>query len=160
MFRKTVEEARERVASGDLSRGNRACAEDVNRAAGRYYDAKLQELDRDTSADDKKDVEMQIQKVRDFCINKSNANCILVEKDRKSELGNHIGELVDLKILHPIRSGLTVSKKPGKRFDAFMLDYSFYTGDRTKRYFDVIDFWKPSVSEEILRRVGLIYEQA
>lgn len=159
LFRKAVEEARERVANGDLSRGDRAGAEDVNRAAGRYYDAKLQELDRDTTADDKQDVEQQIAQVRDFCINKSNANCILVEKDRRSDLGNHIGELVDLKILHPIRSGLTVSKKPGKRFDAFMLDYSFYTGDRTKRNFDSIDFWKPNVGEEILRRVGLIYEQ-
>jgi hypothetical protein len=159
LFRKSVVEARDRVIAGKTSRGHRITAEDVNRASGQYYDDKLQELDKDISQDEKDLVMEDIEALRAFCFDIAESNCILVEKDRIKANAITIGELVDLKILHPIRSGLTVSKRQGKRFDAYMLDFSFYTGDRTKRDIDLIDFWKPNVSEEILRKVSLIYEQ-
>lgn len=159
LFRKAFDETRERVASGRRSLGYRMTAEDVNRASGKYYDDKLQELDKDISQEEKDLVMKDIETLRTFCFDVSGSNCILVEKDRIKANSITIGELVDLKILHPIRSGLTVSKKQGKRFDAYMLDFSFYTGDRTKRGFDLIGFWKPNVSQDILRKVSLIYEQ-
>ena len=159
LFRNSIDEARERVTAGTMSRGFRVTAEDVNRASGMYYDNKLQELDKDIPQDEKDLVMRDIESLRTFCFDIAESNCILVEKDRIKANAITIGELVDLKILHPIRSGLTVSKRRGKRFDAYMLDFSFYTGDRTKRDIDLIDFWKPNVSEEILRKVGLIYEQ-
>lgn len=159
LFRKAIEEARERVTAGKISRSSRVTAEDVNRASGKYYDDKLQELDKDITQAEKDLVMADIEALREFCFDKAISNCILVEKDRIKANHISIGELVDLKILHPIRSGLTVSKRKGKRFDAYMLDFSFYTGDRTKRDIDLIDFWKPNVSEEILRKVSLIYDQ-
>lgn len=157
LFRKSIEEARERITAGN-SRRNRVTAEDVNRASGQYYDDKLQELDKDVTEAELGLVMADIDALREFCFDVAKSNCILVEKDRIRANNFTIGELVDLKILHPIRSGLTVSKRKGKRYDAYMLDFSFYTGDRTKRDIDLIDFWKPKVSEEILRKVGLIYE--
>lgn len=160
LFRKAIEEARERITSGKLSRGGRVTSEDTNRASGKYYDDKLQELDRDTNDEDRESIEEFIESVRQFCFDRSKTNCILIEKDRSNDLNNVVGELVDLKILHQVRTGISVSKEPGKRFDAYMLDYSFYTGDRTKRNFTVIDFWKANASDEILRRVGLIYDRA
>jgi hypothetical protein len=99
-----------------------------------------------------------IESMRNFCFNEAKSNCILVEKDRMKTTKITIGELVDLKILHPIRSGLTVSKRQGKRFDAYMLDFSFYTGERTKRDITIIDFWKSGSGDDILRKVSLIYD--
>jgi len=158
LFRKSIEEARERIDAGKINRGFRVTAEDVNKASGQYYDDKLQELDKDITQDEKDLVMSDINSIRDFCFNKAKSNCILVEKDRMRTTKVTIGELVDLKILHPIRSGLTVSKRQGKRFDAYMLDFSFYTGERTKRDITIIEFWKSSSGDDILRKVSLIYD--
>jgi hypothetical protein len=158
LFRKSIEEARERIIAGKAARGFRVTAEDVNKASGQYYDDKLQELDKDITQDEKELLMADIAALREFCLSKARSNCILVEKDRVKANNFTIGELVDLKILHPIRSGLTVSKRQGKRFDAYMLDFSFYTGERTKKDIDLIDFWKPNVSEDILRKASFIYQ--
>lgn len=158
LFGKSVEEARERINQGNNSPGPRVAAQDVNRASGKFYDEKLQELERDTFDSEKGLIELDIEALRSFCLDKAKSNCILVEKDRGKVRQLSIGELVDLKILHPIRKGVTVSKRAGKRYDGFMLDYSFYTGDRTKRDIQLIEFWKPNASEELLRKVTFIYE--
>jgi hypothetical protein len=160
LFRNSISEARERLNAGKDNRGERVTAEDVNRASGRYYDDKLQELNRDTTNEERLSVEQEIERIRTFCFEKSNANIILVEKDRTGNSRNVIGELVDLKIIHQIRSGVTVSKRQGERFDAFMLDFSFYTGDRTKRKFEVVDFWMPSTRDDVIRKLGFVYDPA
>lgn len=158
LFRKSVSEARERINAGGRNRGDRVTAEDVNRASGRYYDDKLQELSRDTTSEDRLAIENAISAIRDFCFEKSNANILLIEKDTGEKPGDIIGELVDLKIIHRVKSGVTVSKRQGDRFDAYMLDFSFYTGDRTKKGFEVVEFWIPSTRDDIVRKVGYIYE--
>ena len=158
LFRNSVEQARERIEAKNVAPGIRVSSQDVNRASGKYYDDKLQELERDAGARDKNLIEEDIAALRNFCMEIAKSNCVLVEKERGKVKMFSIGELVDLKILHPIRSGITVSKRQGKRYDAFMLDYSFYTGDRTKRGITFLEFWKPNASDEILRKVSLIYD--
>ena len=158
LFRNSISEARERLTAGKDNRGDRVTAEDVNLVSGRYYDDKLQELNRDTTEQERVSVEEEIERIRTFCFEKSNANIILIEKDRTGSSRNLIGELVDLKIIHQIRSGVTVSKRQGLRFDAFMLDYSFYTGARTKRKFAVVEFWRPNTGDDIIRKLGFVYD--
>lgn len=66
-------------------------------------------------------------------------------------------ELIDLRLLHQIRSRVTVSSKPGKIFKSFLLDVSQYTGERARRDVEMIEFWKDSEKEK-LRRASSIYD--
>jgi hypothetical protein len=66
---------------------------------------------------------------------------------------------VDLKLLHLVRSRVTVSKRQGEIFEAYMLDLSQYAGARKRRGLNIIEFWKPKATE-LLRQVAMIYEPA
>ena len=89
-------------------------------------------------------------RIRTFCIETNNANCFLIEKDYRGSESDQIGELVDLKFVHHISSRETVRNRTGKVYDAYMLDLSQYTGERTKRNLDMIEFWD-SANKDALR---------
>ena len=154
IFRKAVDVARER---GPDHRGVRIGSEDVNVAAGEHETSKREELKRD-ALDDQIDIEKQFEKVSDFCMNIAKANLFLLEKSANGKEVQLIHELVDLRLIHLVRSRITVSKRPGKIFEGYMLDVSQYTGSRKRHNFEIVEFWKPDALEE-LRRAKLIYEQ-
>ena len=155
IFRRSITNARER---GGGHRGERVGAEDVNVAAGEYDSSKREEFKRDT-LDDDVPLEDEFQKLRDFCLEKHNSNCFLLDKDSHGKEVDLIHELVDLKLIHLVRSRVTVSGRTGKIFEAYMLDLSQYAGSRKKRELELIEFWKPS-SQDSLRKVSLIYSPA
>ena len=68
-----------------------------------------------------------------------------------------IHELVDLKLLHLVRSRVTISGHPGRIYEAYMLDVSQYAGSRKRRGLKIFEFWKPE-AKDILRRASLVYE--
>jgi hypothetical protein len=84
-------------------------------------------------------------------------NCFLVEKELPTEGYRHIQELVDLRLLHLVKSRVTVRDRPGKIYEAYLLDLSQYTGERKKRDMKILEFWKTGTEDE-LRRTALIYE--
>ena len=67
-----------------------------------------------------------------------------------------IHELVDLKLVHLVRSRVTVSGRVGRIYEAYMLDLSQYAGARKRRELQMVEFWKPD-STEALRKKTLIY---
>jgi hypothetical protein len=79
----------------------------------------------------------------------------LINKDAHTRDVLLIHELVDLKLLHLIRSRVTVSSQPGKIYEAYMLDLSQYAGARKRRNLALIEFWKPE-AKEALRKSSLI----
>ncbi len=83
-------------------------------------------------------------------------NVFLLDKDASGKEVAFIHELVDLRLLHLVRSRVTVSKLPGKIFEAYMLDASQYTGARKMRDLEIVEFWRQD-STERLRRASLIY---
>ena len=152
IFRRSIMLARER---GVTNRGPKIGTEDVNAAAGEYDSSKREEFRRDTLEDQSK-LEFEFQQIRDFCINQGKTNLFLVDKDASNIGAQLIHELVDLRLVHRIRSRVTVSKRPGKIFEAYMLDVSQYTGARKKRDLEIVEFWRHDKNEH-LRRVSLIY---
>jgi hypothetical protein len=56
-----------------------------------------------------------------------------------------------------VKSRVTVRDRPGKIYEAYLLDLSQYTGERKKRDMRIIEFWKTGADDE-LRRTALIYE--
>jgi hypothetical protein len=153
IFRRAVDVARER---GEGHRGPKIGSEDVNVAAGEHETSKREELKRDT-LDDQKEIEKQFERVVDFCVELAKANLFLLDKNASGKEVELIHELVDLRLIHFVRSRITVSKRPGRIFEGYMLDVSQYTGSRKRHNFELVNFWKPESIEE-LRRVKLIYE--
>jgi len=156
IFRRSIGIARNR-ASG--ARGPKIGVEDVNAAAGEYDQYKREELTRDTSSEDEQSIEVEFAQIRQFCLDSANANCFLIDKDAERGLSVRVEELTDLRLVHKVRSRVTISSRPGKLFEAYMLDVSQYTASRKKRELEVIEFWRAD-STERLRRVSLIYSPA
>ncbi len=155
LFRKAASETQERVLRKETARGDKIGAEDVNRAAGSYYENKTEELKTATASDERAAFMLSVNKIRDFCLDNSETNCFLVEKDLGDEVEHQMGELVDLKFIHHVRSRVTVRSRERRVYDAFMLDLSFYTGERARRGFEMIEFWKAG-SDDSLRKPKLI----
>lgn len=155
IFRRSIDIARQRVMEKKIARGEKIGVEDVNVAAGEYEPSKREDFKRDASED--KDVLTDFFNIiRDFCLTKAGANCFLLDKDAIGIEAQRIHELVDLKLLHVARSRVTVGKRPGKIFEAYMLDLSQYAGARKKRELEIIEFWRPN-ADETIRRIGLIF---
>jgi len=150
IFRRSVDVARERGSTG-----KKVDVEDVNAAAGEYDSTKRQEFKTDT-LDDQQTLDTEFQKLRHFCLEGNNTNCFLLDKERQGTEVDLIHELVDLKLIHLVRSRVTVSGRPGKIYEAYMLDLSQYAGARKRRKLQMIEFWKPT-STEALRKASLIY---
>lgn len=153
IFRRSIDVARER---GGGHRGEKVGVEDVNVAAGENDSTKREDFKRDT-LDDSTNLENEFQKLRHLCFNQNNTNCFLLDKEQRGLETDLIRELVDLKFVHLVRSRVTVSGRPGKIYEAYMLDLSQYAGARKRRKLQIIEFWKHS-SIEALRRISLIYD--
>jgi hypothetical protein len=127
-------------------------------AAGEYEPAKREEFKRDTYSDEESSLNSVFQAVRDFCLVTANSNCFLINKDASGRDIDSLHELVDLKLLHLIRSRVTVNSRGGQIYEAYMLDLSQYAGARKRRGLEVIEFWKAD-STQRLRRVSLIFRE-
>lgn len=153
IFRRSVDVARERDGG---PRGEKVGAEDVNVAAGEYDSIKREEFTRDT-LDDNKTLEDEFQSLRSFCLDDNNCNCFLLDKEVRGNDVDLIHELVDLKLVHLVRSRVTIRNRTGSIYEAYMLDLSQYAGARKRRDLELIEFWKQS-STDALRKSSLIYE--
>lgn len=153
LLRRSILIARER---GDTARGGKVGVEDVNGAAGEYDSSKREELTRDT-LDERQELENEFAQVGRF-VTHSKANVFLVDKNLPDEALKSVEELVDLRLIHRVKSRVTVADRPGKTFEAFMLDVSQYTASRKKREFEIIEFWRDDAADSI-RRPGLIYKE-
>jgi hypothetical protein len=150
IFRRSVHIAREKKLE-------KITAEEINEAAGEYDTTKKEELKRDTYKAEEIPLIEVLNEIQSFCLDKAESNCFLVDKDATGSWIDAINELVDLKLLHLVRSRVTVSKKQGKIFNGYMLDLSQYTGSRARRGVTIVEFWKADSTEQ-LRKVSLIFE--
>ncbi|MBE7446757.1 MAG: hypothetical protein HS132_16605 [Planctomycetia bacterium] len=149
IFRRSVD-----VARGH--RGDKVSVEDVNVAAGEYDSAKREDFRRDT-LDDSTPLEEEFINIRQFCLEHNNTNCFLLDKEQQGREVDLIHELVDLKLVHLIRSRVTVSGRPGRIYEAYMLDLSQYAGARKRRRLELVEFWRPDSAKDALRRISLLY---
>jgi hypothetical protein len=146
-----------RAVDATLESGQeRITAEEINKAAGEHDSVKRQELRRDTYGEEETSLNAVFTELREFCLETAKTNCFLLDKDSKGPKVDAIHELVDLKLLHLVRSRVTVPKRQGRLFEAYMLDLSQYAGARAKRGLSIVEFWKAG-SDDQLRKVALIY---
>ncbi|WP_446033996.1 hypothetical protein [Streptomyces olivaceus] len=131
--------------------------EAVNQGAGEHESSKRDEFHRDV-VDGLFELEEELGRIKNFCLATQKKNCFLVEKDLTSDRYERVKELVDLRLVHSINSRVTVRHRPGRIYEAYMLDISQYTGERKRRNVEIIEFWKRDGSEK-LRGASLIYAE-
>lgn len=108
--------------------------------------------------DESQRLEEEFTRFGRFVKDYSNANVFLMDKDLPDTEMAPIEELVDLRLIHRVKTSVTVGDRPGRKFEAFMLDVSQYTASRKKRELEIIEFWRPDATDSI-RRTGLIYKE-
>ncbi len=85
-------------------------------AGGEHDSTKREELARDTYTGEEHSLYNVFNEIRVFCLDTAECNCFLLDKDMKGPKVDAIHELVDLKLLHLVRSRVTVSKRQGRIF--------------------------------------------
>lgn len=156
IFNKSLSVAQERIDRGEFFRGSKIGKEAVNVAAGKYYTTKMEEFKTDIFNDEEHlSLEDIFKRIRSFCLYQAKSNIFLYEKDNETGL-KILQELMDLRLIHKIDSHVTVSKRIGKLFEAYILDVSAYSEMRKKRGFEELMFWR---KETNIRRVGFILEE-
>jgi len=156
IFRGSIDIARERVAGGNVARGTRIGAEDINVAAGNYDRFKREDFDEDSIEGDQERLLNEFESISNFCLNEQQANCFLVNKRVSNPQVSTIRELMDFKFLHLVRSRVTVRNRGGELYDAYMLDLSQYSGERKRRNLKIITFWGQEAADS-LRKSNLVY---
>jgi hypothetical protein len=155
ILRRSIDTARQR---GDQDRRPKIGTEDINVASGNYDTTKRDEVKRDTYDDEVNSLGWVFSQIKSFCED-VNSNCFLVPQDSRGPEVDAINELVDLKLLHRIRSRVTVNTatQRGVVFEAYMLDLSQYAGARKRRGLEIIEFWREGADNR-LRRASLIFK--
>ena len=70
-----------------------------------------------------------------------------------------IDQLIDLRLIHPVKSRVTLKKgAAGELFEAYMLDLSQYTAARKVHEFQIVDL-SASNKDESIRKASLIYSR-
>lgn len=138
-------------------RGPKIGSEDVNLAAGEYDSNKREEFKLDT-AEDREILEAAFTKLVSFCTETSKCNVFLVSQKLTGDVRNSIDQLIDLRMIHPVKSRVTLKRGAvGELFEAYMLDLSQYTASRKVHDFHMIDL-SSSNKDEAIRKSSLIYK--
>lgn len=122
MFARSLEHAqRNRRAAITLS--------DINVAIGEFGQQKMNDLELD-ARNEAGALRKMLQKIEQFCLEVNKVNAFLVRSDDSKER-TLIQILSDLRMVHLIHQSIT-PRKAGERFEAFIIDYSIFTGFRRR----------------------------
>lgn len=102
---------------------------DINVAIGEFGQQKLSELDLD-ARNDAGFIRKMLDDLEKLCLDKGKINAFLIRSGNSKER-IIVQILSDLRLVHLIHQSIT-PKKAGERFEAFILDYSLFTGFRRR----------------------------
>ena len=92
-----------------------------------------------------------------FCTETSKSNVFLVSQKLTGSVRESIDQLIDLRMIHPVKSRVTLKKgAAGELYEAYMLDLSQYTAARKVHDFHMVDL-SDSGKDEAIRKSSLIY---
>jgi hypothetical protein len=122
-------------------------ATDVNQAAGDAAGVKLQELEEDMASDvgTAEQTLSALRVVREFCLEENAFSYFLVSFRNKEEFPQEyslLTDLMDVRLIHLLDSGVSDAHSAGHRLEAYMLDLSQYSGSRLKQRIRILDLEK------------------
>lgn len=101
---------------------------DINMATAESLSEKERYIAEDVT-EDAELVRKIMDDVRDFCLKEIRFNAFLVHINNSDKYYQLIKKVSDLRFIHVLHPGITPFKA-GEKYEAFMLDYAFYTGFR------------------------------
>lgn len=154
IFANSISQAKDREK--EHHRGPKIGAEDVNLATGDYAPLKQEEFKLDTDSE-RTELEAAFKKLVTFCTEKSKCNVFLIQQKLSGPLRDSIDQLIDLRLIHPVKSRVTLKKgAAGELFEAYMLDVSQYTAARKVHEFQIVDL-SAGDKDESIRKASLVY---
>jgi hypothetical protein len=122
-----------------------AGVQDVNEAAGRIAQTKLQELEDDAASSiGRAGARLGVlNAIRQFLIEEKQITYFRVDfRDKETHPKEYeiMQSLMDLRLIHLINAGLSDERQAGCRSEVYMLDLSQFSGTRFKRNLKVLDF--------------------
>ncbi len=112
-------------------RRKRVGIEEVNMAVGEFGEEKSAELEQDAS-EDGESLRFALDKLKRLVLDDHKWNSFLVRQDPRHPGYRLLQKLVDLRLVHLIHPSINPGKI-GETHEAYLLDYSFYTGVRRRR---------------------------
>lgn len=123
MFAKAVEHARRNKHAA-------VTVSDVNIAIGESGQGKMDELTQD-ARNSEGELRRMLTALESFCLDENETNGFLLSSEESKEK-RLIHTLNDLRLVHLISQSITPDRA-GKRFEAYILDYSLFTGFRRRQ---------------------------
>jgi hypothetical protein len=119
-------------------------AQDVNEAAGEAGKQKRNDLEEDAaSSTGQSTVRLTaLERVRSFCIDQNHFSFFRVglrDKNDHTDAYRLLQSLVDLRMIHLVKSSLSEAHAVGERSEVYMLDLSEYSGSRLKKDLTVVE---------------------
>jgi Cdc6-like AAA superfamily ATPase len=123
VFARAIEHARR-------NRHSTVTLTDVNGAIGEFGQIKMEDLGQDArnSAGELREF---LSALEEYCLDENNTNAFLLRSENSAER-RLIHTLSDLRLVHLI-SPSTTPDRAGERYEAFILDYSLFTGYRRRQ---------------------------
>lgn len=101
---------------------------DINMAAADSLTEKERYVSDDV-AEDATLIKKIIADIKDYCLREIRCNAFLVRLDSANHRYRLLKKVSDLRFIHVLHPGITPTVA-GEKYEAFMLDYAFYTGFR------------------------------
>ena len=112
-----------------LASGRKSIAvTDVNMAAADSLTEKERYVSDDV-AEDAALIMKVVDDIKDYCLKEIRCNAFLVRIDSADERYRLLKKISDLRFIHILHPGITPTTA-GEKYEAYMLDYAFYTGFR------------------------------
>jgi hypothetical protein len=139
------------LSAGAISQAQRRAksrtvgVQDVNKAAGEAASVKITELEDDVASAGvvSQQIVAGLQRVREFCLNDRKCTYFRVDfQEKESHTAEYavLQNLMDLRLVHLVNSGVSDEREAGRKSEVFMLDLSQFSGERLKKNLRVLDF--------------------
>jgi hypothetical protein len=140
----TIQVARQRTNAKS------ARVQDVNEAAGRIAQIKLQELEDDAASSiGKAGARIEtLGRLRAFLLETKQVTYFRIDfRDKEAHAKEYdlMQSLMDLRLIHLINASLSDERQAGHRSEVYMLDLSQFSGMRLQRNLRVLDFTKDNL---------------
>jgi len=122
MFSKSIEHA-------SRAKRHRVELTDANLAIGEFGQQKMLDLDQDAQ-NEESGLKKTLAAIEQHCLDKKKVNAFLIRSESTDEY-RAVQTLSDLRLLHLLHQTIT-PHKAGERYEAYMLDYSLFTGFRRR----------------------------
>lgn len=118
------------IALAVQHRRRRVGVQEVNLAVGEFGQQKMSELEQDTGQEGVS-LRGALERLQTAALDEKRSNSFLIRQDTNHEAYKMLQKLVDLRLVHLIHPSITPGAA-GERYEAYLLDYSFYTGIRRR----------------------------